>query len=248
MWVERGPMAMLVAVIRGSPLEELRTVFQETLETIHLEQRGRSFLSREIRPPSKPLALIWNPACWFSIVPRTKTFPLLWILVAGLVCALGLWTFFILRTHHRWAEYVAKLKEQPGIVVASAEKRDGRYFVYGLRDPLAAKPEDILSKTQLDAEKVTQHWEPYLSLNHALVFSRTSHLLNPPQTVSLQLEGEVLVARGSAPHQWIIDTRKLLRAVPGISQFQDKDLVDTDIVAFNAIQESLKKRVLFFVR
>jgi outer membrane protein OmpA-like peptidoglycan-associated protein len=112
---------------------------------------------------------------------------------------------------------------------------------------LAAKPEDILSKTQLDAEKVTHYWEPYLSLNHALVFSRTSHLLNPPETVSLQLEGEVLVARGSAPHQWIMDTRKLLRAIPGISQFQDKDLVDADIVAFNAIQESLKKRVFFFV-
>jgi OOP family OmpA-OmpF porin len=71
-------------------------------------------------------------------------------------------------------------------------------------------------------------------------------LLNPPKTVSLQLEGEVLVARGSAPHQWIVDTRKLLRAIPGISQFQDKDLVDDDIAAFNAIQESLQKRVLLF--
>ncbi len=248
LWVERGPMAMLVAVIRGSPLEELRTVFQETLETIHLEQRGL-LVSFKGDPTPFEAARPHLDSCllvqYRSARPRPSL--LLWILVAGLVCALGLWTFFILRTHHRWAEYVAKLKEQPGIVVASAEKRDGRYFVYGLRDPLAAKPEDILSKTQLDAEKVTQHWEPYLSLNHALVFSRTSHLLNPPETVSLQLEGEVLVARGSAPHQWIMDTRKLLRAVPGISQFQDKDLVDTDIVAFNATQESLEKRVLFFV-
>ncbi len=79
------------------------------------------------------------------------------------------------------------------------------------------------------------------------VFRRTSHTLNPPKTVSLHLDGEVLVARGSAPHRWIMDTRKLVRTIPGISQFKDEELVDADLVEFKATRESLEKSVLLFV-
>ena len=247
-WIEQGPMATLVAVIRGSPSEELRTVLQEALETIHFEQRDLLDSFKGDPAPfeaCRPNLDSCLQAQYRST--RQRPSPILWLLVAGLIGGLGLWTALTLRNHLHWVDYIAKLKAQPGIVVSAAEKRDGRYFVYGLRDPLAADPGDILSKTQLDAGKVTQQWEPYLSLNHELVFRRTSHLLNPPKTVSLQLDGEVLVARGSAPHQWIMDTRKLVRAIPGISQFRDEELVDADLVEFNATMESLEKCVLLFV-
>jgi OOP family OmpA-OmpF porin len=36
-WVERGPQAVLAAVIRGNAPQDLRTVFQEALERIHLQ-------------------------------------------------------------------------------------------------------------------------------------------------------------------------------------------------------------------
>lgn len=247
-WIEQGPMAVLVAVIRGSPSEELRTVLQEALEAIHFEQRDLLDSFKGDPAPfnaCRPHLDSCLQAQYRSARPRPS--PILWLLMASLLGGLGLWTVFTLRDHLHWVDYIAKLKAQPGIVVSAAEKRDGRYFVYGLRDPLGADPREILSKTQLDAGKVTQHWEPYLSLNHELVFRRTSHLLNPPKTVSLHLDGEVLDARGSAPHQWIMDTRKLVRAIPGISQFKDEELVDADLVEFNATRESLEKCVLLFV-
>jgi len=36
-WIEQGPGAVLAAVIRGNPLQELRTILQETLENIEFE-------------------------------------------------------------------------------------------------------------------------------------------------------------------------------------------------------------------
>ena len=47
--------------------------------------------------------------------------------------------------------YVQRLREEPGIVVASAEYRDGKWQVSGLRDPLAADPAVVLSQSGLNS-------------------------------------------------------------------------------------------------
>ncbi len=36
-WIEQGPQAILAGVIRGNAPQQLREVFQETLERIHLQ-------------------------------------------------------------------------------------------------------------------------------------------------------------------------------------------------------------------
>jgi outer membrane protein OmpA-like peptidoglycan-associated protein len=46
------------------------------------------------------------------------------------------------------------------------------YAVNGLRDPLAVQPEALLDAYRVPAKKVTEHWEPYLSLDAAFAVSR----------------------------------------------------------------------------
>ena len=36
-WIEQGPQALMAAVIRGNPPQELHEVFQQALESIHVE-------------------------------------------------------------------------------------------------------------------------------------------------------------------------------------------------------------------
>jgi len=51
-------------------------------------------------------------------------------------------------------------------------------------------------------------------------------VLNTPKSVSLDIKKDILVAHGAALHEWITDARKLVEAIPGISDYQDHGVVD----------------------
>ncbi|PTE06124.1 flagellar motor protein MotB, partial [Mesorhizobium helmanticense] len=52
------------------------------------------------------------------------------------------------RAAEHWQAYVSKLESQPGIIVAQQKMRDGQFHIAGLRDPLAADPQSLLSGTE----------------------------------------------------------------------------------------------------
>ena len=85
--------------------------------------------------------------------------------------------------------YVQRLREEPGVVVTSAEFRDGKWQVSGLRDPLAADPAAMLSQSGLSSKHVVGHWESYQALDPAIVLRRLAASLNPPPAVSLSVNG-----------------------------------------------------------
>jgi OOP family OmpA-OmpF porin len=70
--------------------------------------------------------------------------------------------------------------------------------------------------------------------------------LKPPDGVTLEMAGRILHARGSASHQWIVATRETALALPGIDDYNDKDLVDRDYLEFERISARLQKRVFLF--
>jgi hypothetical protein len=102
-----------------------------------------------------------------------------------------------------WENYQARLRAQPGIAIAETGKRDGKWLVTGLRDPLAVDPQLVLRESSVDPARVVSQWEPYQSLHPELVLKRLQDTLAPPATVSLAVEGDRIVAVGSAPSAWI---------------------------------------------
>jgi outer membrane protein OmpA-like peptidoglycan-associated protein len=54
-------------------------------------------------------------------------------------------------------------------------------------------------------------------------------MLHSPKTVKLSVEGDTLVATGSASIEWVRETRRLATLVPGISLYRDEGLVTTSI-------------------
>ena len=97
---------------------------------------------------------------WTSRDQARKLSPLTVILGAVLL-ALAVWGFFWIRDRRRWDSYVEKLRAEPGIVVTDTGKRDGKHFVSGLRDPLARDPATMIQGTGLDADSVSERWQPF---------------------------------------------------------------------------------------
>ncbi len=246
-WIEQGPLAVIAGVIRGNPPETLRLVFTEAIEKIHLEQRQalesfngdaagfetvRHYLESCLRAQYKPSG--------------RKISPISVVALAALILSIGLWIFYAAQSNRRWIAYIEKLSADPGIVIIEAGKRDGKYFISGLRDALAKDPSVLLQEAGIDPQKIVFRWEPYYALNDALILMRARRLLKPPETVSLKLENGVLIADGSAPHQWIHEFRRRLPAIPGIVEFKENGLIDKDFEELTALREKVEKTVLRF--
>ncbi|HEX8922601.1 MAG TPA: OmpA family protein, partial [Pyrinomonadaceae bacterium] len=166
---------------------------------------------------------------------------------AALVLAFLIWGFFYVRERWRWGNYLSRLKSEPGIVVTDAQRNWWSYTISGLRDPLAADPQVLLTEAKLNPAKVESHWEPYHSLTPQFIVTRANALLNPPATVAFRVERNTLYATGSAPHRWIVETRRLARVIPGVERLDEAGLVDTNLSEAQAIKDRIEKRVVIFV-
>ncbi|TIL55232.1 MAG: OmpA family protein, partial [Mesorhizobium sp.] len=89
--------------------------------------------------------------------------------------------------------------------------RDGQFYIAGLRDPLAADPQSLLSGTQVDPARVHSRWQFYQSLEPEFVLKRLTASLTPPKSVRLSIVEDRIVAEGDAPDTWIDRARAAAR-------------------------------------
>ncbi len=250
-WIEQGPYAVLAAVIRGTPPMELRTILRETLDNIHLTQSdalenfdGDSASFEVIRPDLEEcLQSRFKPK-------KKKISPLLWILLILLAIAAGIYAFNSVRNHRHWTDFIKKLNSEPGIIITNSEKHSGKYYIFGLRDPVAADPLEISKEMGLDSENINYELEPYRSLDPELNKKRNygilKRILKPPKTVELILNDDILKISGSASHRWITESRELIRSVPGVSRYDDSSIIDADLQNFIALKEKIENDFFLF--
>ena len=253
-WFESGPQAVLAVVIRGEAPESLRSdFFAPALEAIQVEQReafetfngdAAAFAGAQPR-----LEECLQSQYQGRAEPADFKVPAyLWLLLTAVILGLGVWGFYAWRDSRRWDAYLNRLKQEPGIVIAETGKEGGKRFVAGLRDPLAADPAVILQKeTPIDPSTVASRWEPYAALHAPFVVARAKTLFEPPPTVVLKLADGPLPASGLAPHDWIAETRRLARALPGVTKFDDQNLIDEDLKEPDMLRQRIEQQVIRFV-
>ena len=253
-WIEQGPRAILAGVIRGNAPQELRTTFHETLERIHLEFATELESFEGDASVFEPTREYLQACLQFQydqsrqIGATKKSITPARVIAALLLGVILIWGFFYLRDRWRWGNYLSRLKSEPGIVLTDAERHWwSPHTIAGLRDPLAADPLALLAEAKLNPEKIESHWEPYHSLTPQFIVTRANALLNPPATVSFRVERNTLYATGSAPHQWIVETRRLARVIPGVEQFNEAGLVDANFSQLLSAKERVEKRAILFV-
>ena len=253
-WIEEGSEAILAGVIRGNAPKELRLVFQDVIEKVHSEFRSQL---RDFDGDNQPFEASreYLEECLQSQygikkaekVKKEKNPLILPILGVSVVVALAAWWFISYQENQRWVAYVDKLNQQPGMVVTDFEKRHGKYEISGLRDPLAADPLKLLKAAKINSQSVVSHWEPYLSFEPSIFTLRIHQILKPPPTVFLKIdENGVLSAQGSAKQQWIVDTQKLVTAIPGITNYDDRNLIQIDYQQLQILKQNIEKQTIIF--
>jgi OOP family OmpA-OmpF porin len=244
-WIEQGPLAILAGVIRGTPPQELRPVFQETLEKIHLQFHD-ALVAYSGDAAAFDAARPLLEDCLQSQLDRGKQagsarrIPVPLIVIASIIIlALLVWGFFALRNARRWDDYVQRVKSEPGIIVTEVGEKQGKYFIEGLRDPLARDPQAILQETEVDPSDVESRWQPFQAMSPEFVLARARKLLEPPATVNLKFDNGVLETEGFAALQWITELRRVVRFIPGVNQLRETRLLDVDRIVNPSLQFEL---------
>ncbi|MBD9371029.1 OmpA family protein [Rhizobium sp. ARZ01] len=212
LWSEVGPFATLVAVIRGNPPEELHEIVRDVLLRIHDEY---SQALEQFDGDGSQLAGIetqLQTCVELKQEDSNQGFP--WLVAAAVLLVLipaGGWFFLSWQSGQRWQAYMSRLEAQPGIIVAQQTARGGHFYISGLRDPLGADPQSLLSETHVDPARVHSQWQFYQSLEPEFVLKRLTASLAPPDTVRLSIVKDRIVAEGEAPDTWIDRARAAAR-------------------------------------
>jgi OOP family OmpA-OmpF porin len=147
----------------------------------------------------------------------------------------------------RWDAAVERLKSLPGIVVTESEIRDGKYLVAGLRDPLAADTQEVLTAAGIDPARVVGRWAPYQALDAPFMLKRFREALDPPPAVALAAEAGRIVAHGTASSAWIEHARRLARNVPAGGPTLDlTDVQDADQGAIAKLRDAIQSHEIRF--
>jgi len=172
-WVQYGPQALLAANIVGTPPRELKTLFARENERIHQEFAtalasfsGDATVFDAARPHLERCLVGQRD------VSRKRLGAWVWVTALLLMAALGGLAMFVHRRNTRWQQYLARLGSEPGIVVTSASKGWRHYSVAGLRDPMAADPQQLATPYGIAPERLSVHFEPYQSLDSSFARER----------------------------------------------------------------------------
>ena len=251
LWSERGPFATLVAVIRGNPPEELHEKFRSVLLLIHAERHealekfdGDSSGLADVEAALAQCVQLRQEAQRSKQTGFGWLFALIAIVLVGLAAK---WGYQWWHDERRWGDYLERLRAQPGIVITEVGKRDGQWLVRGLRDPLAIAPSLLLQDLSIDPGRIVAHWEPYQSLSPQFALKRLQDALELPPTVTLALEGDRIVARGSAVSTWIQRARASGRMLPaGSPQLDVSQVEDIHVGALGKLRDSVQSKVILF--
>jgi OOP family OmpA-OmpF porin len=166
LWLQHGPLALLAAVVSGQPPPELRQVFARELEAIH-QEFGPALQSFSGDAASVAGVEPHLRQCLRGAQQATakSSYTAVWVVAVLVLLAVGTIVGLRIRDNRRWTRYVERLRSEPGIVVIGAQRQWLGYSVRGLRDPLAADPQLLLAGFEVPPAKVSEQWEPYLSLD-----------------------------------------------------------------------------------
>ncbi len=245
LWCETGPQAYLAAVIRGTPPENLRDRMRDTLHRIHDDLRGALEDYNGDNAQLGDLASRLEPCMAEQVKPPERRLSvLLWLLPLLLLLIGGYWLSTHIAEGRRVESYVDRLREQPGIVIISAEREGDAWHIAGLRDPLAVEPRSLLGSARVYASDIRERWEPYAALNPTIVLRRLKRTLPPLPSVKLSLENGHIRISGGAPRDWIDRAKNLVQSLPAGAPQVDlsglTDIVDPDYVRLRKAVQTVK--------
>ena len=174
LWLTYSSKVLLVGAVSGTAPVELRQVFRKVLDRVEAELQSQinGFKQGDVSA-FEPAHAILAECLLGRSAPEKQRKVRLWpylALIAFVVLAFVGWRILV---RNRWNQFFETLRAQPGIVITDIQRGGSQYVVYGLRDPQAADPAQLLAANKLDANQVRFALQPYLSLNTPYAARRT---------------------------------------------------------------------------
>ncbi len=248
-WIEQGSGAILAGVIRGAPPTELREVFQETLETIHAQFSELLQTFKGDVTSFEETCLPLEDCLQAQFEKKSKGLPFFfWVLIGLLLLGLGVWAVQARSNQQQWTQLLERISQEPGLVVTSVEEQGSESIFYGLRDPLARNPEQILLEAGYSPKQAVFRLKPFMDLTPEFVQRRAHRVLQPPNSADLRWETTHLSVVGHAPRAWITKANLLGPLLPGLMSFDTNGMAGTeDMERFDTLRARLEKLSVNFL-
>lgn len=215
--IQRGPSAILAAVVRGRVPEALRNEMSATLEKLH--RMKKSELSSYEGDPDVFLDSEDDlRKVLMSQRKEEEEREIPWLAVvsiAGILVALGYWNYLLYQESVFRNQLLNELATEPGYVLLESEFAENVLSIDLLADPDARAPYEVVAA---DQENFTVEIIEYshLSLIDSLIEKRARRLLQPSIETELSVQESMLVLEGLADNDWLKSVTPLWPAVTGL--------------------------------
>jgi outer membrane protein OmpA-like peptidoglycan-associated protein len=247
-WIEESPYAILACVIRGVAPRTLRDRMAEVLENVHRDYSGQlDRFDGDTAPFSRiNIELARCLELRYKEEARPRGFGFVYATAAILFLLVAGWLTWRTVQYRRWERLVNTFREQPGFVITSFGRQNGRFVVRGMRDPLSADPETIINASDVNRADGEFRWGGYYALDDAIVLQRATALLVPPPTATFAVKNGVLQVSGSARAAWVKEVQAKALLVPGIRSVELSPELDPERLAFNQAKSEIESALVRF--
>ena len=271
-FVERSSKAYLACVVRGTPPVGFRDKLRAALERIAFEYAEALAAFNGDTAPFGLVHRHLDDCLVTQVVADNKPLPI-WIrvlpavVVLAVVGAVGSWRYM----EHRHAQAVAHAEQQhaqavahargelergiaalnsePGIVVYDIHRAESRpWTIFYMRDELARPIEQVLREQGVEPASFDTRGTPYMSYAAPIVTRRIENAIHLPKTVRMEFDAEsgILHLTGTAPMDWILQSRQKLLSVPGIKQLDMGRLEDPRAYRMHGLVQAVESAAVRF--
>ncbi|MEM8954436.1 MAG: hypothetical protein AAGD22_09820 [Verrucomicrobiota bacterium] len=247
--LQTGHRAALVAAIQGIPPKKFRRHLAQTHRAIEDELATEPWLPNVPERIEKIHLRHLHLLNDFAREHRTAPFPWLQVIFFALA-ALPLLAGMIAFAHYQhWSRVDRTLAKAPGFEIIHSSPWSRPLVIAGLRDPLAPQPQTILKRAGIDPSNIHLRFTSAPSNHPDFILTRATHALQPPEGLTLTLDGSTLRASGSAPRSWIAAARANTPLLfPGLV-YDDSKVLDstfnTPTLPANLAEQLVHQRVFF---
>ena len=259
--VQAGPFASLALVVKGSVTRDLISLQHETLEYIH-KLYGTDMQSFD---GSIDLGLRLMPELEKCLLKQSQTEeknPEKWkavLFIIFILTGVGFWQIHYyqkqklwrqeqLMITNKWQQVVNDIINEPGLVVIHQYEDHGKFYLSGLKDPMARKPEIFLPGRVAQDLDIGWRWSAYLSSEPEIVLKRLQEKVRIPVSISLEIVDQTLIVHGESYKSWLDELTQAARQTPGITNVVASDvlLLQSPEELFLAEARKLGSKQLFF--
>jgi len=226
LFFSHGPKAFLVFVVKGSPTERFKIKAQQLIENVHAEfsdiinneasYRSNADLQNYLRKhlvtksiSDKPKKINWIP----------------WVVaILAIVLGLSYWSY---KRSQEYKELVQIAHSIDGLYVQSVNRKNGKFYIKGLLDPLA----DV---SLLQREDTVLSTKPYVSLDDEMIRKRVQQTIKNMPGINFDVKDQTLIVEGNISTDDYAILQPKINAILGIKQIQKQLVIDnsSDISGF----------------